>query len=248
MKVYGLIGYPLEHSFSKTYFNEKFEKEKIPDSEYRNFPLQNISGILQLLGQTTGLCGLNVTIPHKEQVVQYLNELDPVAKEIGAVNTISFTKVHRDIYLKGYNTDVFGFGESLHPLLNPSITKALVLGTGGASKAVRYVLQQFGIPVLMVSRSKSSVETINYASLTGAIVSDHKLIVNTTPLGTFPAIEAFPPIPYEAVTAGHILYDLVYNPSETVFLAKGKARGAVTKNGYDMLVLQAEKSWEIWRS
>ncbi len=249
MKIYGLIGYPLEHSFSKKFFTEKFENENICDCSYRNFSLKDISDFPSLMRNTTGLSGLNVTIPYKEKILSFLNELDPVAEATGAVNTIKITGQDNDKYLKGFNTDVYGFRESLMPILDPSHHKsALILGTGGASKAVSYVLQSLGIGALFVSRSKKRGVVINYEMLTPEIVASHKLIINTTPLGTFPDTDGFPDIPYEAVSSGHILFDLVYNPPVTVFLSRGKENGAITVNGLEMLKLQAEKAWEIWTS
>ncbi len=246
MKIYGLIGYPLEHSFSKKYFNEKFEREHITGCSYRNFPLTAIDGFPLLVRNTPGLAGLNVTIPYKEQVVTYLNALDPVAEAVGAVNTIRFSEVDGDTWLTGFNTDVYGFSESVTPALDSSIDRALILGTGGASKAVNYVLENLGIEVLYVSRTKTKGPVISYQSLTEEIISSCRLIVNTTPLGTHPAVDEYPPIPYQAITHRHILYDLVYNPPLTAFLIRGKEQGATILNGSEMLRLQAEKSWEIW--
>ena len=248
MKLYGLIGYPLDHSFSKKYFTEKFEKEKIKACSYRNFPLENIEDFPLIIRNTSGLSGLNVTIPYKEKIVPFLHELDEVSESIGAVNTIKFTEPDGELHLKGFNSDAWGFERSLHPFLTPSVRKALILGTGGASKAVKYVLDSLGIEVLFVSRTKSKEAIISYEALNADILSSHHLIVNTTPLGTFPDTSRFPPIPYDALTSQHILYDLVYNPPITNFLARGAEKGAKTLNGWEMLKLQAEKSWEIWTS
>ncbi len=249
MKIYGLIGYPLEHSFSKKYFAEKFAREGILDSNYRNFPLEDISDFPLLIRNTSWLAGLNVTIPYKEKIISFLNGLDPVAQATGAVNTIKITDEQGDKQLTGFNTDVYGFSESLRPALDPSIHRsALILGTGGASKAVRYALHEMGIGALFVSRSKKKGEVINYEMLNDQIVANHKLIINTTPLGTFPDTGGFPPIPYQTITQEHILYDLVYNPPLTTFLSRGKEKGATVINGWEMLKLQAEKAWEIWNS
>ncbi len=249
MKIYGLIGYPLGHSFSKEYFSEKFKREHIEGCSYRNFPLENLDGFPMLIRNTSGLAGLNVTIPYKERIISYMTELDPLASVTGAVNTIRITEEDGDTHLKGFNTDVYGFRESLAPLIDPGVHKsALMLGTGGASRAVRYVLQQLGIGALFVSRTKTKGVVVNYEMLSPEIVASHKLIVNTTPLGTYPDVDTFPPIPYEAITTSHILFDLVYNPPMTAFLARGKEKGATVMNGLRMLEIQAEKAWEIWNS
>ncbi len=251
MRLFGLIGYPLSHSFSKKYFNEKFEREGLKDCLYENFPLENISELPHLIKSYKELKGLNVTIPYKQSVMEYLTDVSKEAKEIGAVNVI---KVSRRLLpsnpgvLIGYNTDAWGFEQSLKPLLQSHHTKALVLGTGGASKAIAYVLNKLGIEFSYVSRKQPGDKTILYDRLNADAVYHHKLIINTTPLGTFPDIQTFPPIPYEGINRDHLLYDLVYNPEETLFLQKGKEKGAAVKNGLSMLQLQAEKSWEIWTS
>jgi shikimate dehydrogenase len=245
MKQLGLIGYPLTHSFSVKYFAEKFSQEGIRGFEYRNYPLQSVDELQALLEEEQELVGLNVTIPYKEQVIPLLDEIDPEASEMGAVNTIKIRRVSGEIRLKGYNSDAYGFRESLVPLLGSGQTQALVLGTGGASKAVAHVLQQLGIGFKYVSR-KPAEGQLHYQDLCYAVIKKHTLIINTTPLGTYPNTAAFPNIPYDLVTPGHILYDLVYNPPETEFLRLGKQKGAVIKNGHEMLILQAERSWEIW--
>lgn len=236
---YGLIGYPLEHSFSPAWFAEKFAREGI-DADYKTYALEHIDALDDLLANYP-LRGLNVTIPYKNLVIEHLDELDLVAAETGAVNCIDI----RDGRRKGYNTDITGFEQSLKPLLRGQHDKALVLGTGGSSRAVRYVLQQLGIAYRQVSRHLSE-DTIAYAEVTEDVVAAHKLIINTTPLGMHPKTEEAPLIPYEAIGDEHLLYDLIYNPAETQFLLEGRSRGATTKNGYEMLVLQAEASWEIW--
>ena len=248
MKIYGLIGFPLEHSFSKRYFSEKFEKENITGCSYRNFSMENIDGFPLLVRNTTGLAGLNVTIPYKEKVISFLDELDPVSGDIGAVNTIKISTINGDPYLKGYNTDAWGFEQSLKPYLTTNVRKALVLGTGGASKAVNYVLKNLGIDVLFVSRAKTKGAVTGYEALDAGLLETYKLIVNTTPLGTYPDTAGFPPIPYEHLTENHVLFDLVYNPPVSVFLSKGEEAGAQTVNGWEMLKLQAERAWDIWMS
>ncbi|MVT10934.1 shikimate dehydrogenase family protein [Chitinophaga tropicalis] len=241
MKIYGLIGYPLSHSFSKGFFAEKFAKEGIKDCLYDSFPIPSIEELPALITRYPELQGLNVTIPYKEVVMPYLDELSPAAAQIRAVNCIHF----KDGRKTGYNTDAIGFRRSLEPLLQSHHNKALVLGTGGAAKAVQYVLDSMNIPYKLVSR-KASPGTITYEQLDEEIMSSHKLIVNTTPLGMYPNVEAAPELPYDLISSGHLLYDLIYNPAVTAFLQKGADRGAVIKNGHEMLILQAEASWEIW--
>lgn len=245
MQKYGLIGYPLEHSFSRNYFNQKFESEKI-DAEYVNFPIADIKELKNVLKENPDLCGLNVTLPYKTQVMQYLDELDEDARQIGAVNVIKFSKgLFGKLKLKGYNTDITGFKQSIEPLLGENHKKALVLGTGGASKAVFRGLKQLGIDAAFVSRRPAD-GVMTYADLTPEIMDRYRVIVNTTPLGMFPRIEECPAIPYERLTPAHLLYDLLYNPDETLFMKKGKEKGAVVKNGLEMLLLQAFAGWEIW--
>lgn len=240
MVLYGLIGYPLTHSFSPAYFNDKFEREGI-DAIYKAFPLRTINDLPALIELHPELKGLNVTIPFKEQVIPYLDAIDSAAKEIEAVNCIHITNDRRT----GYNTDYTGFLKSMLPLQKLRYRQALVLGSGGASKAVQYALQQLDIIPTVVSRREGDID---YDSLTDEIVEANKLIVNTTPLGMYPDIDAFPPIPYHAIGRQHLLYDVIYNPELTAFLKKGKQQGASVKNGYEMLILQAEESWRIWNS
>ncbi len=242
-KKFGLIGYPLSHSFSSSYFMGKFAALHI-DAVYHNYPLPAISDFPELIKREGLLEGLNVTIPYKTAIIPYLQALDETAALIGAVNTIQI----RDGVLKGFNTDVTGFKESLQPLLQPQHQRALVLGTGGASKAVVFALQQLHIPYTLVSRLAGLPGMLRYSELTAQVMAEHTLIINTTPLGTFPDVHQAPEIPYQYLTAGHLLYDLVYNPEETLFLKKGKVAGATFKNGYEMLVLQAEAAWRIWNS
>lgn len=245
MQKYGLIGYPLGHSFSKDYFNQKFESEKI-EAEYVNFPISDIKEFKNVLKENPDLCGLNVTLPYKTQVMQYLDEVDEDARQIGSVNVIKFAKgLFGKLKLKGYNTDIIGFKQSIEPLLNGEHKKALILGTGGASKAVFQGLKQAGIEAVFVSRRPGDW-VITYADLTPEIMDSCKVIVNTTPVGMFPHINECPDIPYDLLTPSHLLYDLLYNPDETLFMKKGKAKGATVKNGLEMLLLQAFAGWEIW--
>lgn len=245
MKLLGLIGYPLEHSFSKKYFAKKFNREGLTDWSYGLFPIKNSSDLTSLI-LNPNLVGLNVTIPHKQSVMPYLNKLDKTAKNIGAVNTIKINRTGNEIILAGYNTDCIGFEQSLLPLLKPHHTAALVLGTGGASKAVIYVLDKLGIAYKTVSTSGKG--DLSYSELTEEIIASYSLIINTTPLGMHPNITGKPVLPYTTLTDKHLLYDLVYNPLETAFLAGGKRYGAATKNGLEMLELQAEAAWNIFNA
>lgn len=242
---YGLIGFPLTHSFSRRFFTGKFQDEGI-DAEYLNFEIESISRFPEVIAQTPGLVGVNVTIPYKEQVIPLLDEINEAAKEIRAVNTIRIEKSSGETRLIGYNTDVVGFRESIRPLLKEHHRKALVLGTGGASKAVIYALKELGIESRLVSRNPEGPSSLAYSDLTPAILKENQVIVNTTPLGTYPKSNTFPPIPYELIGNDHLLYDLVYNPEVTEFLRKGKENGATIKNGMEMLRLQALAAWEIW--
>lgn len=244
-QIYGLIGFPLSHSFSQKYFTEKFKHENIKNCEYKNFSLEKINHLPDLIEATPELCGLSVTIPHKKAVMSLLNNIDPVAKEIGAVNCITIKRQAGKKILTGYNTDVVGFENSIKPLLKKYHTQALILGTGGASGAVAFCLKKLNIGYTFVSRKNTNTSP-TYASLSPQNIVDAKLIINTTPLGMFPNINECPAIPYEYLTPDHLLYDLTYNPEETLFLKKGKQKGASIKNGYEMLCLQAEKAWEIW--
>jgi shikimate dehydrogenase len=242
MKQFGLIGYPLKNSFSQNYFSSKFLSLALLDYAYQNFQLAQINDIKQLLAENTDLRGLNITLPYKQSIIPYLDEIDDDAKKIGAVNCINIVNKK----LKGYNTDAFGFEKSLLPLIQNKLPeRALILGTGGASKAVIYILTKLGIDCKMVSRTPQQ-NIIGYENLTQDIIQSHTLIVNCTPLGMFPNTEQLPNIPYQFITAKHIAYDLIYLPIETQFLAQCKTQGAITKNGLEMLHLQAEKSWEIW--
>ena len=291
MRTFGLIGYPLSHSFSQKYFSEKFKRENITDAEYKLFELKNIAELPSIIKNNFSLYGLNVTIPYKETVIPFLDELDETAKAVGAVNTI---KIIRNSSLRsriiageaclsgrqaispnkkiasvakqpsnggyksvGYNTDVYGFRESLKPILQEHYQKALILGTGGAAKAVEYVLKQFGIECLFVTRTHSPLKRgikgdfknlIVYEEINKHIINSYYLIINATPSGMYPEINNCPAIPYESITKKHLLYDLIYNPEETLFLRKGKEKDATTQNGLTMLRLQAKKAFEIWNS
>ncbi len=236
---FGLIGRSLQHSFSKDYFTSKF-KAIGANHSYSNFELEKISVFPELLKQYPDLGGLNVTIPYKEKIIPFLSSVSDEASEIGAVNTI----VIRNGESRGYNTDVYGFEESLKPLLQSHHTKALVLGTGGASKAVTYVLEKLGITVLKVSR-KPAADQVSYHEAAGLLM-DHLLIINTTPLGTFPEVQKMPPLDVHVLTPRHLCYDLIYNPPQTLFLQKAAENGSGISNGREMLELQAEKAWEIW--
>lgn len=245
MKNFGLVGFPLSHSFSKKYFTEKFQSLGISDDhQYNLYEIEDIVELKNIVKNTVGLKGLNVTIPYKVAVKPFLNEIDSAAERIGAVNVI---KILDDKKLKGYNSDYFGFRKSLEEFLgNAKGIKALVLGNGGAAKAVCVVLEDMGIEYKLVSR-RASDDTINYRKA-NELLAESKLIINCTPLGTYPNVTSFPDLDYENIGNGHFCFDLVYNPSETKFLQKSKSNGANTINGYDMLVYQAEKSWEIWNS
>jgi shikimate dehydrogenase len=268
MKLFGLIGYPLNHSFSEKFFSEKFSKEKI-NAEYRLFPIENIELFSKLLAENPNLCGINVTIPYKEKIIPFLDELDETAKEIGAVNVIKIThnnhqpviaglirnlrknenneglQIKSAMILKGYNSDIIGFENSLRNIIKPSHKKALILGTGGAAKGVAFVLKKMHIDYKIVSRTPKK-EQFSYSELTPEIIKDYTLIINTTPSGTYPNVNECPNIPYEALTENHLLYDLIYNPEKTLFLKKGETQGAAIKNGLEMLHGQAIAAWEIW--
>ncbi|MBX2946978.1 MAG: shikimate dehydrogenase [Cyclobacteriaceae bacterium] len=245
-KIYGLIGATVSHSFSKSYFDEKFFRDGLRDYHYELFPLEKIQEIEMLLANTKGLSGLNVTLPYKEQILQYLDEVDPAAKEIGAVNVV---KVENG-KLKGYNTDSVAFLETLEKWLPKNKTiKALVLGSGGSSKAVRQALTKLNIEFNVVSRAKGKGNlTYDELKTNSNLVKESLLVINTTPLGMYPQTELYPPIPYECLTKNHYVYDLIYNPARTMFLQKAEMRGATIKNGLEMLHVQAEKSWQIWNN
>jgi shikimate dehydrogenase len=245
MKQYGLIGFPLSHSFSKRFFTQYFVDHSI-DAEYLNFEISDISMLPAIIKEHSNLVGFNVTIPYKEAVIPYLDNCDTKAAAIKAVNTVKIDRTGGKISLKGFNTDLIGFRNSILPLLKPYHKKALVLGTGGASKAVVATLNDLSISTQLVSREAKVGVSISYSQLTEAIMQEYYVVVNTTPLGTYPNTETFPEIPYEYLTDKHLLFDLVYNPAITQFLQKGADHGAATKNGSDMLELQALAAWGIW--
>lgn len=248
MKKFGLIGFPLGHSFSKAYFSEKFKKENIRDCQYDNYPLEDISSLQKLIRDNTELIGLNVTIPHKQAVIPLLNEMDNEAAAIGAVNTIKISLEKGDPHLIGYNTDIYGFENPLLEVLSHEHKKALILGTGGASKAVEYILQKHHVECCFVSRNPKVPKVFSYENLTEELIAQFQIIVNTSPIGMFPDIDNKPAIPYEGLGKMHILYDLIYNPEKTLFLKEGEKRGTHIINGLPMLHMQAEKAWEIWNS
>jgi len=242
----GLIGKSLSHSFSKSYFEKKFLSEKTDSYSYLNFDLENLESLVKIISENN-IDGLNVTKPYKESVIPFLNELDEIAKAIGAVNCIKVSIVDNKPFLVGYNTDYYGFGQSIKPFLEPIHQKALILGTGGASKAIAYALKNIGVDVFFVTSSeKKNENSFHYTELNEYILNAFKLVVNCTPLGMFPHTEDCPDIPYQFLTAQHLVYDLIYNPEETLFLKKAKEKNAVTINGLSMLKLQADKAWEIW--
>lgn len=246
MDKYGLIGYPLGHSFSKNYFNEKFANEHI-DAEYVNFEIPTIESLPEVLASNTELKGLNVTIPYKEKVISFLDTVSPEARAIGAVNVIKVEHKGEETVLKGYNSDVIGFTKSIEPMLERFHKKALILGTGGASKAVNYGLKSLGLETVLVSRYERP-NTIQYEKITPDVIQEYNVIVNCTPCGMYPHINECPQLPYEAMNSKTILYDLVYNPDQTLFMKKGAAQGATVKNGIEMLLLQAFESWKFWQS
>jgi shikimate dehydrogenase len=246
MRLFGLIGYPLGHSFSASYFNQKFHEEGI-DARYLNFPLEQVGEFRDLVDGEPELAGLNVTVPYKQEIIPYLDHLNDSAANIQAVNTITFRRDRDRLQLLGDNTDVIGFRRSLEEHLHKGHGEALVLGTGGASRAVLYVLDQLGIPGTLVSRTPGD-QRITYGQLDEDRIARSTLIINTTPLGMHPREDTFPLLPYHAMGPGHLLFDLVYNPEKTAFLAKGEEYGARIVNGYDMLIYQAEASWEIWNA
>ncbi len=244
MDKYGLIGYPLGHSFSISFFNQKFADENI-DAVYENFEIPSIDLLPEIIASNPDIKGLNVTIPYKQKVISFLDSISPEARAIGAVNVIRVEHKGTETILKGYNSDVIGFTKSIEGMLEKQHTKALILGTGGASKAVDYGLRSLGLETVFVSRYQRP-DTIRYQDVTPEVVQEYKVIVNCTPSGMYPNTEECPELPYEALDSHNILYDLVYNPDETLFMKKGALRGARTKNGLEMLLLQAFASWEYW--
>ena len=246
MDRYGLIGFPLEHSFSKDYFNNKFASEGI-DAEYVNFEITSITELKSIIKNDPQLKGINVTIPYKEQVIPFLDHISENARLIGAVNVIKIDRKKKKIKLSGFNSDIIGFKESIEPLLKPYHQRALVLGNGGAAKAIFYGLQQLGIEATYVSRQKTEEQMLVYSELTQEIMETHTIVVNCTPVGMWPNVDDCPAIPYPFLTGKHLLYDLLYNPNETLFMKKGEEQGAAVKNGLEMLLLQAFAGWKMWR-
>ena len=244
MDKYGIIGYPLGHSFSPGFFNEKFRNEGI-DAVYERYELSQIDLLPEIIASNPELCGLNVTIPYKQQIMQYLDELSEEAREIGAVNVVKVTHNGKNVHLKGFNSDVIGFSRSIEPLLEKHHKKALILGTGGAAQAIDYGLKQLGLETIKVSRYERP-DTIQYDKITPDVIKEYKVIINCTTIGMYPNTEECPNLPYEAMDSQHLLYDLIYNPDTTLFMKKGMERGAVVKNGLEMLLLQAYASWEFW--
>lgn len=244
MDKYGLIGYPLGHSFSRTYFNQKFEDEGL-DATYENYEIATVDALPEVIDTNPELKGLNVTIPYKEKVMEYLDTVSPEARSIGAVNVIKITRQEGKATLKGFNSDVIGFTQSIEPMLEKYHKKALILGTGGASKAVDFALKNLGLETLKVSRSQKE-GTIQYKDVTAEIVEEYNVIINCTPCGMYPKTEECPALPYEALDGKNFLYDLIYNPDTTLFIKKGKEHGATVKNGLEMLLLQAFASWKFW--
>ena len=239
---YGLIGKNISYSFSKQYFTDKFKQENLPNFSYENFDISDINQLQSIVAETLYLKGLNVTIPYKESVFPFLDKIDKKALAIGAVNTIKITKKQK---LKGYNTDYYGFKKAIKPYLKPHHKKALILGTGGASKAVAYALHTLEIDYKFISRNPKT-EQLSYEDLNSEIFNEYHIVINCTPLGTFPNIAEFPPLPYSFFTNKHLAFDLIYNPAETSFLQKAKEFKSETLNGYQMLIFQAEKAWRIW--
>lgn len=247
MRKFGLIGYPLGHSFSKKFFTEKFLKERIPDCSYENFPIPDLRELPRLISSEHYLVGLNVTIPYKSEVIKYLNKVDGESAEINAVNVLKIKRMQSRLKLSGFNSDITGIEATLRPLIKPAIKKAIVLGTGGSSKAVCYTLKKLNLEYTLVSRNPKP-GVITYRDIDKDLLKDHLLVINTTPLGMYPHTGGKPDIDFNLLTHEHVLFDLVYNPEETTFLKLGKERGAATVNGLKMLIIQAEKSWEIWNN
>lgn len=254
---FGLLGHPLGHSFSKKFHNERFQTLGI-DAVYENYDLADIDDLVRVLGEEKQLMGLNVTIPYKQDVMRFLDELDPVAEKIGAVNVVKIIHLDKSsrmwgktkiegLFLKGFNSDIIGFAESIRPMLTPAHRKALILGTGGASKAIKVALENLGIETMYVSRSKGDGR-LTYAELTSDVMREYTVVVNCSPLGMYPNIDQCPDIPYDSLTPSHVCFDVVYNPEITMFMKKSQERGASVKCGYEMLVGQAIASYEIWTS
>lgn len=247
MRKFGLIGYPLGHSFSKKYFTDKFLREGYTDYLYENYPIANINELPGLISSDPEIAGLNVTIPYKSEVIQFLDGIDSEAAQVGAVNVLKIKKSKNKSTITGFNSDITGFRDTLTPLLTPGIKKALVLGTGGSSKAVCHVLKSISVDYTLISRSRKA-DCLTYQDIDDTILKSHLLIINTTPLGMHPDLSGRPDLNYDLISEDHILFDLVYNPELTTFLKLGKERGATVMNGLKMLERQAERSWEIWNA
>lgn len=249
MKLFGLIGYPLGHSFSKKFFTEKFEKEGLNDHQYVNFELESITQFPSIFEKHPDIQGLNCTIPYKQAVMEYLDEIDDETLQVGAVNTIKPIRIAGGLKLKGYNTDIIGFENALKPMLSAKHKKALILGTGGASKAIKHILTKLNIDYISASiEDELFVNEIRYSQIDKKMIEERLVIINATPLGTFPKVDACPDIPYEFLTSDHVLFDLVYNPEITLFMKKGLDKGSHVKNGLEMLHGQALAAWKIWNS
>ena len=248
MKQFGLVGYPLSHSYSRDIFTKKFSELNLQDYSYNLFPLMSINRVVPLIEQNPDLKGFNVTIPHKQTFIPFLNEISPVAKAIFAVNTVNVTLKNGHIWLVGHNTDYVGFRESIKPLLKNNHKRALILGTGGSSKAIAYALNELGIEYLFVSRSTNLAQSIPYKEINQSVLSLFNIIVNTTPVGMEPNLNEKPDIPYNFLGSEHLIYDLIYNPEETEFLKTAKSQGCQIKNGLEMLERQAEEAWKIWQN
>lgn len=249
MKTFGLIGHRLGYSFSRNFFTEKFKNENLAELEYVNFELDSIEEFPGIFDRDKNICGLNCTIPYKQQIMQFLDEVDAEAAQIGAANTVKISYQNGKRFLKGFNTDIYGFENSLRPMLEEKHKKALILGTGGASKAIKHILNKLQIEFVSASIEEQIFEKeIRYNQINEQLLNEYLIVIQATPLGTFPNVDQCPDIPYQFITADHVCFDLVYNPEETLFLKKAKTQGAKTKNGLEMLHLQALKAWEIWNS
>jgi shikimate dehydrogenase len=249
MKTYGLIGHRLGYSFSRNFFSEKFKTENLTGHEYLNFELDSIDEFPRIFTQGKNIVGLNCTIPYKQQIMSFLDEIDTEAAQIGAVNTVKIDEINGQRFLKGFNTDSYGFENSLRPMLDEKHKKALILGTGGASKAIKYIFNKLNIQFISASIEAECFDNeIRYHQIDEALLKEYLIVIQATPLGTFPNIDQCVDIPYQYLTADHVCFDLVYNPEETLFLKKAKTKGAKTKNGLEMLHLQAKRAWEIWNS
>jgi shikimate dehydrogenase len=248
MKEFGLIGYPLGHSYSQKYFEQKFKDMGMEDVKYTLFPISEIHKITNIVSSHKNLCGLNITTPYKELVIPFLHDIEPVIMKLGTVNVVKVKRTEKSFLLKGYNTDIYGLHKIFDELDILPETKALILGSGGSGKTTSYVLEEKGISYTVVSRNPSNLQQLTYDNITEAVIKNHKLIINATPIGMYPNFDNFPKIPYQYITNEHICFDLVYNPDQTMFIKKCGEVGAKTVNGLAMLYEQADKAWEIWNS